>query len=153
MENSSIELCCPSIDEELVGFDDDAENITKYLISGKKRLDVVSIVGMAGLGKTALARKIYNSRSIIDHFDGRAWCSLSQTYNRRELLLQILKQITDDHRSNYVDLDYPEVILWRCLYGKRYLVVLGTIAEESISTRELVSFGASQCRTTSCQKM
>ncbi|KAH0674926.1 hypothetical protein KY285_022727 [Solanum tuberosum] len=96
MENSSIELCCPSIDEELVGFDDEAENIFKYLISGEKDLDVVSIVGMAGLGKTALARKIYNSRSIIDHFDVRAWCSVSKTYNRRDLVLQILNQITDE---------------------------------------------------------
>ncbi|KAG5603768.1 hypothetical protein H5410_025260 [Solanum commersonii] len=126
-EESCIEPYYPSIDEELVGFDDDAQNITKYLVRGGKDLDVVSIVGMAGLGKTALARKIYNSRSIIDHFDVRAWCSVSQTYNRRELVLQILKQITGDHHSIYVDLDYPEDILRRCLYGKRYLVVLDNI--------------------------
>ncbi|XP_049404123.1 putative late blight resistance protein homolog R1B-17 [Solanum stenotomum] len=126
-EESCIEPYYPSIGEELVGFDDDAENITKYLVRGGKDLDVVSIVGMAGLGKTALARKIYNSHSIIDHFDVRAWCSVSQTYNRRELLLQILKQITGDHHSNYVNLDYPEEILRRCLYRKRYLVVLDNI--------------------------
>ncbi|KAH0671784.1 hypothetical protein KY290_023970 [Solanum tuberosum] len=126
-EESCIEPYYPSIDEELVGFDDDAENITKYLVRGGKDLDVVSIVGMAGLGKTALARKIYNSPSIIDHFDVRAWCSVSQTYSRRELVLQNLKQITGDHHSNYVDLAYPEDILRRCLYGKRYLVVLDNI--------------------------
>ncbi|KAH0671779.1 hypothetical protein KY290_023965 [Solanum tuberosum] len=122
-EESCIEPYYPSIDEELVGFDDDAQNITKYLISGGKGLDVVSIVGMTGLGKTALARKIYNNPCINSHFDVRAWCSVSQTYNRRESLLQILKQITGDHRSNYVDLDYPEDILRRCLYKRKYLVV------------------------------
>ncbi|KAK4715368.1 hypothetical protein R3W88_013706 [Solanum pinnatisectum] len=125
MEN--FEESYPSIDEELVGFDDDAENIFKYLISGEKGLDVVSIVGMAGIGKTALARKMYNNRIIIEHFDVRAWCSVSQTYNRRELVLQILKQITGDQSSNYVNLDYPEDILRKCLYGKRYFVVLDNI--------------------------
>ncbi|KAH0671776.1 hypothetical protein KY284_022863 [Solanum tuberosum] len=126
MENSSIELCCPSIDEELVGFDDDEENITKYLVSGEKDLDVVSIVGMAGLGKTALARKIYNSPSIINHFDVRAWCSVSQTYNRRELYVDILKQIKDDHHQ-YVDVEHLADILRKCLSVRKYLIVLDNI--------------------------
>ncbi|KAH0674929.1 hypothetical protein KY285_022730 [Solanum tuberosum] len=125
-EESCIELYYPSIDEELVGFDDDAENITKYLISGEKDLDVVSIVGMAGLGKTALARKIYNSRSIIDHFDVRAWCSFSQTYNRRELYVDILKQMTDDHHK-YVDVAHLADILRKCLCVRKYLIVLDNI--------------------------
>ncbi|KAH0671062.1 hypothetical protein KY289_025555 [Solanum tuberosum] len=126
-EESCIEPYYPSIDEELVGFDDHAQTITKYLVRGSNDLDVVSIVGMAGLGKTALAIKVYNSRYIINHFDIRAWCSVSPTYNRRELVLQILKQITGDHHSNYVNLDYPEDILRKCLLGKRYLVVLDNI--------------------------
>ncbi|XP_004238960.1 putative late blight resistance protein homolog R1B-17 isoform X2 [Solanum lycopersicum] len=126
-EESCIEPYYPSIDEELVGFDEHAQNITDYLIRGTWDLDVVSIVGMAGLGKTALARKVYNSRSIIDRFDVRAWCSVSQTYNRRQLVLQILTQITGDHPSNYVNLDDPEDILRKCLNGKRYLVVLDNI--------------------------
>uniref|UniRef100_M0ZJN9 NBS-LRR resistance protein n=2 Tax=Solanum tuberosum TaxID=4113 RepID=M0ZJN9_SOLTU len=128
-EESCIEPYYPSIDEELVGFDDYAQNIFKYLISGGKDLDVVSIVGMAGLGKTALARKIYGSLSIRCHFDVVFWCSVSQTSNRRELVLRILKQITRDHHSNYADLDYPEDILRKCLYGKRYLIVLDNIWE------------------------
>ncbi|KAH0671775.1 hypothetical protein KY290_023962 [Solanum tuberosum] len=128
-EESCIEPYYPSIDEEVVGFDDDAKNITKYLRRGNTAVDIVSIVGMTGIGKTALARKIYNSRSIIDHFDIRAWCSVSQTYNRRELVLQILKQMTDDHHSNYVDLDCPEYILQRSLKPRKYLIVLDNIWE------------------------
>ncbi|KAH0668546.1 hypothetical protein KY289_023039 [Solanum tuberosum] len=130
-EESCIEPYYPSIDEELVGFDDDAQNITEYLISGVKRLDVVSIVGMAGLGKTALARKIYNSPSIIDHFDVRAWCSVSQTYDRRELVLHILKQITGDHHK-YVAVAHLADILRKCLSVRKYLIVLDNIWEVQV---------------------
>ncbi|KAL3336691.1 hypothetical protein AABB24_029385 [Solanum stoloniferum] len=145
MEN--FEESYPSIDEELVGFDDDAENILEYLISGVNDLDFVSIVGMAGIGKTALARKIYNNRIIIEHFDVRAWCSVSQTYNRRELVLQILKQITGDHRSNYVNLDYPEDILRKCLYGKRYFIVLDNMWDGKAWDDFLSCFPDTVCRS------
>ncbi|XP_027774798.1 putative late blight resistance protein homolog R1B-17 [Solanum pennellii] len=132
-EESYNEPYHPSIDEELAGFDDDVEKITKNLIGERMGLDVVSIVGMAGIAKTALARVIYNSRSIIDHFDVRAWCFVSETYNSRELVLQILKQITDNHRSlidhhnEYVDVDLLYYKLWVCLSTRKCLIVLDNV--------------------------
>ncbi|KAM3328326.1 hypothetical protein P3S68_033018 [Capsicum galapagoense] len=53
------ELSYPSVDEELVGFDDHAENIIEKLWGRGSVSDVTSIVGMARIGKTALAKKIY----------------------------------------------------------------------------------------------
>ncbi|XP_075098886.1 putative late blight resistance protein homolog R1C-3 [Nicotiana tabacum] len=61
-----------SIDEEVVGFEKDAESIIKKLIGGTKELDVNAIFGMPGLGKTTLARKVYNNPSIVNHFDAKA---------------------------------------------------------------------------------
>ncbi|KAM3269349.1 hypothetical protein P3S67_030231 [Capsicum chacoense] len=98
--SSAEDLSYPSVDEELVGFDDHAENIIIKLRRGIINVDVISIVGMAGIGKTALARKIYNSRSIIDHFDVRAWCSVGQIYNVWTLSLEILKQTGGDRYVN-----------------------------------------------------
>ncbi|KAF3636025.1 hypothetical protein FXO37_25687 [Capsicum annuum] len=77
------EISYTSVDEELVGFDDHAENIIKIVRGWSNYLDVISIVRIAGIGKTAVARKIFNSRSIIDHFDVRAWCSVGQIYGVR----------------------------------------------------------------------
>ncbi|KAM3269467.1 hypothetical protein P3S67_030349 [Capsicum chacoense] len=120
------EISYTSVDEELVGFDDHAKNIIKIVRGWSNYLDVISIVGIAGIGKTALARKIFNSRSIIDHFDVRAWCSLGQIYNVRKLFIEILRQITGD---SYVNVDDPDDMLRRKLYGKRYLIVLDDIWE------------------------
>lgn len=52
----------------MVGFDDEARRITDHLLGGSRQLDIVSIVGMPGLGKTALAKKVYDDPSITFHF-------------------------------------------------------------------------------------
>ncbi|KAH0640724.1 hypothetical protein KY290_037953 [Solanum tuberosum] len=76
-----------SIDEEVVGFEDDADNIIQQLTGGTKELDIVSIVGMPGLGKTTLATMVFTHHCIDKHFDVRAWCSISKEYNLRKVFL------------------------------------------------------------------
>ncbi|PHT96718.1 hypothetical protein BC332_34355 [Capsicum chinense] len=120
------ELSYPSVGEKLVGSDDDANNIIKKLTAGPRGLDVISIVGMAGIGKTALAGMVCRDVSVNCHFDVRAWCSLGQIYNVRKLIIEILRQITGDR---YVNVDDPDDMLRKELFGKRYLIVLDDIWE------------------------
>lgn len=119
----------PSIDvDEVVGFEKDAEIIMKKLTGRAKGLDVISIYGMAGLGKTTLARKVYNNPSIVNHFDVKAWCSVSQTYNVRTLLIEIFKQAINKECKIKENDDIADM-LRRILIGKRYLIVLDDIWE------------------------
>ncbi|MCD7451465.1 hypothetical protein HAX54_012134 [Datura stramonium] len=119
----------PSIDnDEVVGFEKDAEIIMKKLTGGTKGLDVISIYGMGGLGKTTLTRKVYNNPSIVNYFDVKAWCSVSQTYNGRTLLIEILQQAINKECIIKENDDVADM-LRRILIGRRYLIVLDDIWE------------------------
>ncbi|KAH0673024.1 hypothetical protein KY284_024111 [Solanum tuberosum] len=63
-----------------VGFEDETEWIIRKLTSGPTEVDVISIVRMPGLGKTTLAYRVFNDKSVVDHFGVRAWCTVDQEH-------------------------------------------------------------------------
>ncbi|MCD7456842.1 hypothetical protein HAX54_033325 [Datura stramonium] len=85
-----------SMSKEMVGFDEVVKKLMRKLTRGSSRLDVISIVGMPGLGKTTLASKLYHDQNVVSHFDVRAECCVSQAYTRKDLLLSILRDVKKD---------------------------------------------------------
>ncbi|CAL5427990.1 unnamed protein product [Camellia sinensis] len=90
----------PVVEEEnVVGFDMEAKTLVDRLNGGKEELVVVSVIGMGGLGKTTLAKKVFTDPAIEFEFYIRAWIYISQEYNRKEVFLGILgslDQLTDE---------------------------------------------------------
>ncbi|KAG5586907.1 hypothetical protein H5410_047341 [Solanum commersonii] len=82
-----------TVGKTIVGFEEETEWIIRKLTSGPAEIDVISIVGMPGLGKTTLAFRVYNDKSIVDHFDVCAWCTVDQERNEKTLLQKIFNQV------------------------------------------------------------
>nr|ACK58678.1 NBS-LRR disease resistance protein [Setaria italica] len=115
----------------VIGFDNEQKEIVEKLTEKDNKLSVVSIVGMGGAGKTTLARKIYTSDKIKQHFDAIACVTVSQKFEVVDLLKDIMKQITggrDDGREvgQMEEIDLRNKIQ-AFLTEKRYLVVLDDV--------------------------
>ncbi|KAG9155411.1 hypothetical protein Leryth_009848 [Lithospermum erythrorhizon] len=87
---------------------------------------------MPGLGKTTLANKVFNNQAVVDHFDVRLWCWVSQGYQIKDLLTQILKFIKP-FEGAVSNIDEYELagVLYKELKQRRYLIVMDDIWEIS----------------------
>lgn len=61
---------------EVVGFDDPRDILKDWLIEGRVELTVIFVVGMGELGKTTLAKLVYDNMEVYACFDCRAWISV-----------------------------------------------------------------------------
>ncbi|XP_070028858.1 putative late blight resistance protein homolog R1A-10 [Nicotiana sylvestris] len=119
-------IASSSADEELIGFDDVRETIRGQLVRVSPELDVISIVGMAGTGKTTLARSFIKNDS---HFDFWGECRVSQVYTRKDLLLSILSSNCDPTEISKEADDELADRLRKLLLTKRYLLIIDDVWE------------------------
>ncbi|XP_019189927.1 PREDICTED: disease resistance protein RPP13-like isoform X5 [Ipomoea nil] len=111
--------------EKMVGKQDEFEIIKEMLIQHpSKQLEIVSIKGMGGIGKTTLAKKIYEHPSITSYFDKRAWTVASQHHCKRQMLLDLLGSKDDADKSSDEDIALRLYQSFKC---QRYLVVMDDV--------------------------
>ncbi|KAM4105757.1 hypothetical protein ACB094_04G016600 [Castanea mollissima] len=125
---------------EIVGRGDHVLEIVDLLLSASnQQLSVIPIVGMAGLGKTTIAKLVYNHELVKRHFDKTIWVCVSDDFNDKRILREALESLTQKSSA----LENKNTIL-ECLkeklQGKRYLLVLDDVwNEESIKWDNLRS--------------
>ncbi|KAK7295636.1 hypothetical protein RJT34_18547 [Clitoria ternatea] len=114
-------------EKDVVGLVHDSRVVIDKLMKDDSDLKVVCIIGMGGLGKTTLARKIYNSNQVKDLFPCRAWGYVSNDYRPRELLQSLLKCLSIANEADASNDEKVKNKLRECLKGKKYLIVLDDI--------------------------
>ncbi|CDP10112.1 unnamed protein product [Coffea canephora] len=124
------------IEDDFVGLEGDVEMLVKHLLRGSdhdheidQHFRVVSICGMGGLGKTTLARKVYNHPKVRRCFDGLAWVCVSQKWQKEDILQRILLSLIPEKRKEILEWRDEELVrqLFQILQNKKCLVVFDDI--------------------------
>ncbi|KAK0600944.1 hypothetical protein LWI29_019865 [Acer saccharum] len=117
---------------DIYGRDEDKQKILNMVLrreSGDANFEVIPIVGMGGIGKTTLAREVYNDKEVED-FNPKAWVCVSDDFN----VLNITKAILDTITSSSCDKKEFSAVqnqLKEELAGKRFLIVLDDVWSRS----------------------
>ncbi|KAG5609265.1 hypothetical protein H5410_020546 [Solanum commersonii] len=123
-------------DIEVVGFDKPAEDVKKRLCEGSKDLDVIPIVGMPGLGKTTLSRKVYNDSSLDFRFYKRMWVYVGTSKKPKDILVEIVNEVAPSNSKELIkdkDEDQLAHIIRDFLVERgEYLIVLDDVWDTQV---------------------
>uniref|UniRef100_A0A3B6T7K5 NB-ARC domain-containing protein n=1 Tax=Triticum aestivum TaxID=4565 RepID=A0A3B6T7K5_WHEAT len=117
---------------QIFGRDDDKEVVVKLLLDqqDQRRVQVLPIIGMGGLGKTTLAKMVYNDQEVQQHFELKMWHCVSDNFDFIALLKSIIELVVSGR------CDMPDMIellqkkLEQVIGQKRFMLVLDDVWNE-----------------------
>ncbi|PHT44401.1 hypothetical protein CQW23_13559 [Capsicum baccatum] len=115
--NNPVERKSLTTGKIIVGFKEETNWLISKLTRVPKDVDVISVTGMPGSGKTSLAYKVYNDESVCSHLDIRAWFTVDQEYDKKKLLLYLFNHVTGSDLKSSEDIDVADK-LRKQMYGK-----------------------------------
>ncbi|XP_071720705.1 putative disease resistance RPP13-like protein 1 [Rutidosis leptorrhynchoides] len=124
----------------VLGREADAEALIAKLLEDEdlnQKVSVMSIVGLGGIGKTTLAKLLYNDEKVKDHFELRAWVYVSQEFDVLKISKAIYRAVNGEEKD-FDDLDLLHVALKEKLSKKRFLVALDDVWNEDQNQCELL---------------
>ncbi|XP_057497421.1 putative disease resistance RPP13-like protein 1 [Actinidia eriantha] len=92
---------------------------------------------MGGLGKTTLAQLVYNDGRVVEHFEMKAWVCVSEEFDVVRVTKTILEAVTSSHNPTQ-DLNLLQVELKESLRGKKFLIVLDDVWNDSLRDWEIL---------------
>ncbi|KAM7481339.1 hypothetical protein LguiB_005922 [Lonicera macranthoides] len=124
---------------DVIGRDLDKSLIIELLLSGSsssasssttENISVLPIVGLGGLGKTTLAKLVYNDDAITSNFEKRLWICVSEEFDLKNLIEKIMKDATGRADHAHLDLNQLQANLRSFLDSKTFLLVLDDVWNE-----------------------
>jgi len=85
-------------EHEVVGLESPIKTLKKWLTEGRKERTVISIVGMAGLGKTTLSKQVFDR--VRKDFKCHALITVSRSYTVEELLRTMTNELCKERKED-----------------------------------------------------
>ncbi|XP_057802215.1 putative disease resistance protein At1g50180 isoform X2 [Salvia miltiorrhiza] len=137
-------LCPWQKDEHLVGVEDDVKKLLQQsiLCEEKKGLSITVLEGMGGIGKSTLAREIYNHPDVVaGPFERRGWVVVSSEFTPQETIKQLILELPGSDKQKVRELEEStkdklyllqklKEMLHMQLEGKSYFIVLDDVWEK-----------------------
>ncbi|XP_014517261.2 disease resistance protein RPM1, partial [Vigna radiata var. radiata] len=121
-------------EEEVVGLAGPTERLTDWLTNGREERTVISVVGIAGVGKTTLAKHVFDK--VHDDFECHALITVSQSYTVEELLRKMVRKLCKERKEDppckISTMDRGSLIeeVRDRLHQKRYVVLFDDVWNE-----------------------
>lgn len=117
------------VDHYVDGKNDGFNHLSPLIFNEEKEFHAISIYGMGGMGKSALAKKMFNHEDIKNHFQAFAWVYVGQGHSIKKIYRRLLRQLLQSMES-VMHIDNIFVLteqLQQVLQEKKCLIVLDDI--------------------------
>lgn len=117
-------------------FGDLARLLTQSGIEEGSTLEVITIEGFEGIGKTTIAELVFNNEDVVTCFDKKIWVPVSGISDAGEIAKEILKSVIPYDVSDQIFDEPLQIVIERIqteIQGKKILIVFDNAWQEQVS--------------------
>lgn len=77
---------------KIMGIESPNGELINQMVERALERTVIWVMGIEGLGKTTIAKNVYDNKRVVEHFDCHAWITVSQSFKMDEVLRNMMKK-------------------------------------------------------------